>query len=662
VNGTAASLYAFAARQSILLALLAVSAALALTGCGSSTLPTHETARIGDGADDQAPVLDDGWGRYLIDPGTPGVDYDADTLLVGYRRGASAADLPPGVSGDGAVIEDAGTGSRATGGAASRSNPMLRENRQFEAVSDAVAGALRLSIDQQVYLRKLNFATFDVPAGVSADAAVAALRSPAWAGVVEYAAYAPMIYPCYESNDPGYTSSNENNGWQWSLKKSNFNTAWDSTKGSSDVLVAVVDTGCYLDHEDLGGILDPQVAFPSATTDIANNDNTMEDSNEHGTFLCGLVGATMDNGTGITGGAPGCRTFAVKISEDGGGVNHGTFITGCMLGFTLGAKVVNLSWRSTGGSPPLRTMTEDIWNGGGILFVSAGNDGNDNPTWPAAYDDAVAVGNSNSADACDPSSSRGDWVDIAAPGVGLTSCGSHFPGDYHGPWVGTSFSAPLTAAAAALLWSYQPALTNTEVRDYLEDTGAPTTGFNASNSILRLDVRAALDAIPPLVDPIAVDSVVATQTLLGNVNHVAQFSARVLGAENVDRVRYTIDCVPLGEFDPTDVMLDVETNGVFLTVLELGEVDRMNQQAQLTAQVYDALGNPGPLVTTPLWIFNHPGDVNADGEVDAADSVAFEDRLGLTEDDPSYEPFYDSDLDGVITEGDAAAIGYFWGD
>ncbi|MDQ3024483.1 MAG: S8 family serine peptidase [bacterium] len=538
-------------------------------------------------------------------------------------------------------------------------NAILRGNKAFEPLTDAIAARFGWQIDQQVYLRNLNFASFTVPPGAQTDTNLQALRQE-FAAYIQYAAYSPLMQACWDPDDDLYTQSTQTTGPQWSLKKSRFNEVWDTTKGSASVRVAIVDTGCYLDHVELIGQVLTPADFPAENLDIANNDSTMEDNVDHGTFLCGLVSALADEGFGMAGAAPDCRVIPIKISE-AGEANHARFVAGCMLGFTLGAKVVNLSWRSTVGSAPLEEMVDDIYNGGGLLFVSAANDGTDDMTWPAAYENAVAVGNSRTDDSRVPSSTYGDWVDIAAPGEDLKSTGNHFADEHHGPWTGTSFSAPLTAAAAALLWSYKPELTNAEIRILLETTGAPTIGFNPSNSIKRLDVAAALEAIVPDPVPIpTIDSVTTWQTLLGTISKVSNLDFFVTNPQDIGFIRYTLDCLPLGVADPTDMTQDVTAGGIYMSWFTLDSTPRLNQQAVLRAQCFDTDGNPGMEATTPVFIFNIRGDVNSDGKIDAADTSAYIGMGGLKSGDAGYIPYFDSDLDGTITEADAGVIGYDW--
>ena len=134
----------------------------------------------------------------------------------------------------------------------------------------------------------------------------------------------------------------------------------------------------------------------------------------------------------------------------------------------------------------------------------------------------------------------------------------------------------------------------------------------------------------------------------------------VTNPQRVATLSYRLDLAPLGEDTGEDILIDLDAMP-FSTSLDLPEPAVVNQQAVLYVDYEDASGNPGQPFAIPVWIFNHPGDVDADGLVDQADSNAYSTVLGLSADDPGYIPFFDTDLDGMITEGDASGVGYHWG-
>jgi hypothetical protein len=129
-------------------------------------------------------------------------------------------------------------------------------------------------------------------------------------------------------------------------------------------------------------------------------------------------------------------------------------------------------------------------------------------------------------------------------------------------------------------------------------------------------------------------------------------------------VVYVLDCAPLGVSDLYDLVVPISSGIGFPGTIQIPTLPKMpNQLAMLRVKYFDSANNPGPQVDIPFYIFNQPGDVNADNQVDQTDLDLFKSsgQMGLGSADPGYIPFYDSDLDGVVTELDAAAVGYNWG-
>jgi len=146
----------------------------------------------------------------------------------------------------------------------------------------------------------------------------------------------------------------------------------------------------------------------------------------------------------------------------------------------------------------------------------------------------------------------------------------------------------------------------------------------------------------------------------GSVPDLMQLSAGVQDPDNVARVRFTLDLAPFGSVDVYDVSVTDETLP-FQSVLDV-PTNVANQLAQLQVYYYDASDVPGPVKTIPVYVFNQLGDTNADGLVNDDDLTGFADMIGLTSDDEDYVPLYDSNVDGIITEHDAAAVGYHFGE
>jgi PKD repeat protein len=582
------------------------------------------------------------WEKLANNPGVAGKDYDPQRITVTYLPAAAAP------AGWGAGQPPAGAS------AASQPNPQLRQNTRFEPLTDAIAARYGLTIAQQVYLKNINFASFTLPAAVSGATLLPRLRSEL-AGQIEAAVFTPLQHLQYSPNDPDYAAGPL--GPEWGHWQINCAGAWDKTKGSASVMIAVVDTGVRLTHQELSAqVINPQTAFPGATCDLANNDKSIEDTQGHGTFIAGIVCAQMDNNRTLVGVAPQCKVLPIKISNNGTAPSD-VLTAGSLLAGQLGAKVVNFSWGGYDDDPNEHAMVDSL-TADGVLFVcAAGNDALETDDYPTAYANALSVGATDETDTCTDFSNWGFGVDVAAPGIHLKSCGCQSDSDYGLDEAGTSFAAPMVAAVGGLLWSYKPTLTEAQVRSALVNTGPLAWDF--ALPILRLDAGAALNSVVTPVTPSVAALKPAAQTTAGAVAGQTKLTASLVGAVNVAHVTYTLDLAPVGTAGPEDISLESTGGGQFAVQFDLAGLK--NQTAALSAKYYSATGNNATLSLQPLWIFNQRGDIDGDGVVGSADLVALQGLLGKTPGDPQYVSYADSDQDGKITEADAAAVGYNFG-
>ncbi|MEZ5336801.1 MAG: S8 family serine peptidase [bacterium] len=472
----------------LLLAILLASCA----GQSGSVAPVTERDAAAGAVDDSGEFFElkgglqismaEAYERLEQQPGSPGLDYDPQRIMLAYDSQApafrGASQLPA-----------AGAASPAR----SQGSARLKRNAQFMDWTDDIAARYGLAVVSQVYVDDNNFACFSLPAGQDAAAVLTALRSDAaLSGVLSHAFHEPLRQACYEPNDPDYQNSNSNggSGGQWSLHKIGANFGWNFGRGSSDVWVAVVDTGVRTTHEELSRACFTSADFPGEKLNVIGDNTNISDSDGHGTFIAGIVGAEGNNSRTITGVAPDVRVLPVKIANTGT-APLGSIIEGCYLGFDLGAQVVNLSWGSYGGPVPQeQAMVNFIWNNGGIFISAAGNDSTTDAHYPCSYSKAISVGSTavGTNDARAGFSNFGSYVDMAAPGNALKSCRENADTNYVSGGQGTSFSAPIVAGVAALMWSYSPTLTNTEIRTIMYDTGKPTTGFDSGNPVRRVDL------------------------------------------------------------------------------------------------------------------------------------------------------------------------------
>ncbi|NQZ53696.1 MAG: S8 family serine peptidase [Piscirickettsiaceae bacterium] len=346
-------------------------------------------------------------------------------------------------------------------------------------------------------------------------------------GAVRFAEPDALIPHAAEPNDTYYYL-------QWHHATINSPVAWDFLTGPADlnaVKVCVLDTGVDTDHPDLvGNLLLPGYNAP---LEISGN---VEDVHGHGTKTSGVIGAMGNNGIGVSGMVWDIKIIPVQINISD--QNSSAYISDMAVGIewcaSQGVKVVNLSY---GGAQygTIDSAAQVLRNSGGLLFMSAGNDGTYNSSidYPD-YDSFIVVGSTDDEDSISGFSETGPFVDVTAPGEDIATTGISASGDsgyYYA--TGTSFSSPMTAGLAALIYSINPEFTPAEVENYILNT-AVDLGDAGDDDIYghgRIDAGAAVASawnISPNEPPVAV--ALATSLTSG----IAPFEVAFDGSDSSD--------------------------------------------------------------------------------------------------------------------------------
>ena len=348
----------------------------------------------------------------------------------------------------------------------------------------------------------------------------------------------------YLPNDPALGNS------QWYLRNMNIGGGdiravggWNQTLGDSNVVIAIIDSGVDWRHPDLGGPHPDKVngaiwtnwteyyGSPNVdddgngkTDDIrgwdfvhapgaagGDEDDTTQDNDPadyggHGTNCAGVAAAITDNGIGIAGAAPGCKIMALRAGYTPDGTSQGVvrmdFVSQAMIyAAGNGADVINGSWGSTS---YLEFAVETCQNAGILIVTAAGNDDTDSdpglgvPSYLSTYPGVMAVAATEPNDGKAGFSNYGTWVEISAPGTSIytTAYNATTQTSTYATVQGTSFSSPLTAGAAALVWSANPGFTYTQVAQLLmdsaDDIDAVNPGYAGLLGAGRVNVLRAL--------------------------------------------------------------------------------------------------------------------------------------------------------------------------
>lgn len=320
---------------------------------------------------------------------------------------------------------------------------------------------------------------------------------------IEYAAPVATHKLRNSPNDPYYQD-------QWNLKSIDFDCSRElADGGSSDITIAIVDTGVELDHDDLqncfwvnedeipnDGIDNDQNGFVDDihgwdfAGDVSYDDvlqgnlkpdgnpNTDVSRNWHGTAVAGAAVASTDDSIGIAAPAYRCKIMPVKCMTDRFGypVGYDDIIKGyegILYAAQNGADIINVSWGGNFYNPVehdiFRTVTEEY----GCLVVTAAtnypDDYDEYVDYPNDYGFTITVSGYNSEDDY-RSYAYGSDICVWAPATGILTT---LPGNQHQHKSGTSFAAPQVSAAAALLKSVYPEYSNHTIYHVLRASSVP---------------------------------------------------------------------------------------------------------------------------------------------------------------------------------------------
>jgi subtilisin family serine protease len=228
----------------------------------------------------------------------------------------------------------------------------------------------------------------------------------------------------------------------WEIKKFDIEKQWNISQGE-DVKIAVIDTGCDLDHPDIKNNLLQGKNFVEKNTDPI-------DRCGHGTHCAGTI-AAENNGIGMVGVAPRSKIIPVKALDDNGQGNINNIIEAIRWSADNNADIISMSLGSPNTFSSLENAIKYAASKGCIIFCAAGNNGPETDImYPAKYDNTIAIG------AVDRNLNRtnftcsGDTLDFLAPGHEILSC---VPGNKYALMSGTSMSTPFAVGCAALLLS-----------------------------------------------------------------------------------------------------------------------------------------------------------------------------------------------------------------
>ncbi len=314
-------------------------------------------------------------------------------------------------------------------------------------------------------------------------------------------------------SDPGLSVIEKS----WHLTAVKAAQAWNITRGSEKITVAIVDNGFNLEHPELKSkVVQPYNVW-------LHSQEIFPQKVDHGTHVAGIALAVADNGKGICGIAPNCKFMPVQVANERNQMTITSVLDGILYALYQGADVINVSLGSmfTGLDQCNEADQKDLinnhfkeeerlWrhimriaaNHNSTIVIAAGNEnilaGIDAMQRPELFITVSAVDKSNRAFTKADFSNYGQFSDLSAPGVGIySSVGKNG----FQTMDGTSMAAPIISGAVALMKSLNTNLTSKQILCILQGTGVETHGnvgklVQLDKALQKVKTGEAVDCTP----------------------------------------------------------------------------------------------------------------------------------------------------------------------
>jgi subtilisin family serine protease len=266
----------------------------------------------------------------------------------------------------------------------------------------------------------------------------------------------------------------------WHLDRINARSAWQMTKGSPSVVIAIIDSGLKYNNPEIAGrikrksveIIDGIDNDGNGFIDDAIGWNFNEDvalpfdDDGHGTFVASIIAAEEGDGLGGVGVCPKCQILPLRFMDKDGLGDTSDAVKAIRYAVAEKVSVINLSFCGEGYDRDLSFALQEAMKADIVVVGAAGNDGlniDRSDLYPQKFrfDNFITVAASKKDDELSERSNHGTkYVNIAAPGVNIWGLWSDDKWYRSG---GTSFAAPQVAAVAGLIRSANPSLHATEV-------------------------------------------------------------------------------------------------------------------------------------------------------------------------------------------------------
>jgi hypothetical protein len=279
--------------------------------------------------------------------------------------------------------------------------------------------------------------------------------------------------------------------------------AWDIQKGDSAIIVAILDSGCWLTHDEFKGrIWQNKGEIPGNGIDDDNNgyvddfqgwnfvgnNNNPEDNNGHGTGIASDIAANSDNGIGYAGMDWKCKIMIIKTTDSLGIGKNSDLAKGILYAANNGVKIINISIAMIDTDYVVNQAIEYAFSKGVVICCGSGNNNREGISPPSSNSKTISVGSTGPDDKRSKSfvtdstggSNYGQGLDVVAPGNYVTFL-TIPPNDYNAIGGGTSISTAFVSGLASLMLAQNPSLTPTQVKDIICQTADDQVGDTAED-------------------------------------------------------------------------------------------------------------------------------------------------------------------------------------
>ncbi|MDO9628283.1 MAG: S8 family serine peptidase [Acholeplasmataceae bacterium] len=287
---------------------------------------------------------------------------------------------------------------------------------------------------------------------------------------------------------------------QYALDLMNVHAAWLETVGSADIVIAIIDTGIDINHDEFIGRISV-LSYNSRTKQVGIS--YVVDDNGHGTLIAGVIGAIKDNSKGIAGIVQNSKLMVIKANnlddpttdnDESKSFTDASIIEGIYYAADQGAHVINMSLGSSSANSLMQQAIHYARTKGVILVAASGNDGASTKFYPASFDGVISVSAVKEDGNIWELSNYNDKVDLSAPGALILSTAMN---NGYATASGTSLAAPQVTGIIALMLSYFTEFDSNQIIQQLisSATDKGTVGYDVYYGHGTVNAAAALNVI-----------------------------------------------------------------------------------------------------------------------------------------------------------------------